>query len=42
MSEVRVNAEAGNSLDSFISKFTNASNAIWTIFCNSIGLKKIP
>ena len=40
MSGVRVNAEAGNSLDSFISKFRNANNAIWAIFCRSIGLKK--
>ena len=35
---VRVNAEAGNSLESFISKFRNA---IWAVFCKSIGLKKI-
>ena len=40
MSGVRVNAEAGNSLNSFISKFRNANNAIWAIFCRSIGLKK--
>ena len=40
MSGVRVNAEAGNSLDSFISKFRNANNAICAIFCRSIGLNK--
>ena len=40
MSGVRVNAEAGNSLDLFISKFRNANNAIWAIFCRSIDLKK--
>ena len=39
MSGVRVNAEAGNSLDSFISKFRNANNAIWAIFCRFIDLK---
>ena len=40
MSGVRVNAEEGNSLDSFISKFINANNATWATFCRSIGLKK--
>ena len=40
MSEVRVNAEARNSPNSFISKFRNANNVIWAIFCRSIGLKK--
>ena len=40
MSGVRVNADAGNSPDSFISKFRNANNVIWAIFCRSIGLKK--
>ena len=39
---VRVNAEAGNSLDSFISNFRNANTAIWAIFCRFIGRKKIP
>ena len=39
MSGLRVNAEAGNNLHTFTSKFINANNAIWAIFCRSIGLK---